>query len=148
LAVTSATTGCVGGSSGANRAAPVGPAAPVALAALNCKALPDAAGRLPDHVWVAVAFCPLRIVQVSPGETPPPPSPARPTLVRGDLRPLVAALNQPDALPARLCTAELRLLAPFWVVDRDDQAYQPRVPRGPCGEPSSAVTATLKALHG
>lgn len=137
--------GCAKTHSGMNGA---GTAVPVA--SLNCHALPNAApDRLPDHEWVAVALCPLTIVPVTPGNTAAPSlAQQRPQLVRGDLRPLVTALRQPDASPAALPCAEEQVdIQPFWLVDRDQKAYRPQVPKGACGQPSPAVTAALHRLH-
>ncbi len=127
----------------------VGPATAVPVASLNCRSVPDAApGHLPDHVWVAVALCPFTMVYVIPGgEATPSLTPQPPRLLHGDLQPLVAALHQPDAPPARLCTAEFVMLPPFWLVDRDATAYLPAVPKDPCGRPSAAVTAALDKLR-
>jgi hypothetical protein len=67
--------------------------------------------------------------------------------VHGDLGPLVAALHQSDAPPATGACPLYRVLLPtFWLVDHDNEAYQPRIPVGPCGQPAQAVTSAMAAL--
>lgn len=139
--------GCAEGGSGAPAQMPAGQAVPVPVASLTCSA-PSEAGRLPDRTWIALVSCPARIVVILPGQPATSPSPATPVVSTGDLGPLLAALRQPDATPASVCTAELILLPRFWLVDQDAQAYEPAVPRGPCGEPSAAVASALHALRG
>jgi hypothetical protein len=121
----------------------------VPVASLDCAAQPQAApGQLPDRTWVAVALCPFTAGLVDPtGEANPSRTPERPRLLHGDLGPLVTALRQPDAPPAALCTEELSALPPFWLVDRQQLAYRPQLPEGPCGRPSPAVAAALHRLH-
>src|SRR5690349_14795380 len=90
--------GCTNKHASANGVDAAAPPMAVPVTALSCQSPPDTTpGRLPDHVWIAVAVCPVTIVQFIPGGVAPSLTPQLPRLLHGDLRPLVAALNRPDA---------------------------------------------------
>jgi hypothetical protein len=102
-----------------------------------------APGPIPDRAWTAVVTCRYRARVVG---TTVVESAFFTVERRGDLGPLLAALRQPDAPPAAVCTKESVILFPIWLVDRDGWAYVPRIPTGPCGRTATAVTAALDAL--
>jgi hypothetical protein len=92
-----------------------------------------------------VASCPLPTVHA--GTNQAVPTPGAPVVKHGDLAPLVAALHQPDAPRSSGMCPNYRILLPeFWLVDSAGEAYQPHIPVGPCGQPSDAVMAALRAL--
>jgi len=156
-AVTLAVTGCASTGMGGNPSGPTAPTgaattpariapgdtAPVPLAMLTCDASPDAPpGVLPQRTWTAVATCPAAGVP----PTPDRPAPSPPALVHGDLAPLVAALHGTDAPPASVCPDHVIVIPRFWLVDQDGQAYRPRIPVGPCGQPTDEVLAAMQTL--
>jgi hypothetical protein len=133
------------GTPGAGRTG-AGGAAPVALDSLSCGgSSAGGSGTLPERDWTAVASCPLPTVHA--GTNQPVPTPGAPVVRHGNLAPLVAALHQPDAPRSSGMCPDYRVLLPeFWLVDSAGEAYQPHVPVGPCGQPSDAVLAALRAL--
>jgi hypothetical protein len=132
-----------GGGPGGGPASAAG--VPVPLRSLTCAASPAAVpAALPSREWTAVAWCPVTVGR-SQLEHPDPASP--PTVTRGDLGPLVAALRQSDAPRSTGPCPLYRVLLPtFWLVDGAGSAYQPRIPQGPCGQPAQAVTTAMAAL--
>jgi hypothetical protein len=122
-----------------------GTAKPAPLSSLTCGAVTTVPGRLPDRDWTEAASCPVDAPR--PGDGGPVNQPGVPIVKRGDLAPLVRALNQPDAPRTHGICPDYRVLMPtFWLVDSTGQAYQPHVPVNSCGQPSAAVLSALRAL--
>lgn len=141
-----------GGGAGGGGATPgpgggggTGTAKPAPLSSLTCGAASTVPGRLPDRDWTEAASCPVSAPR--PGDGGPVNQPGVPVVKRGDLAPLLRALNQPDAPRTHGICPDYRMLMPtFWLVDATGEAYQPHVPVNSCGQPSAAVVSALRAL--
>ncbi|GAA5192211.1 hypothetical protein GCM10023322_51300 [Rugosimonospora acidiphila] len=152
VATVALATGCAQTSSTNGPADPTLPSggvtAAVPVSSLTCGTSPAiTGGPLPDQDWAEVASCPIGAPHLASGAPAPSASPRPVTITHGDLGPLVAGLRQPDAPRSTgVCPAYLIALPTFWLVDRDDEAYQPHIPKNPCGQPAEAVVAALRGL--
>lgn len=137
-----------GGGGGASAGGGSVVAGPAPLSSLTCGTpATSTAGPLPDRNWTEVAWCPVVPIRTGTDHVAPPGAPSPPTITHGDLGPLVAALRAPDAPRSTAPCPLYRVLLPaFWLVDGDDMAFGPRLPVGPCGQPSQAVTDAMRAL--
>jgi hypothetical protein len=100
----------------------------------------------PGFVPIAVVQCPPAIVAVDGNG--PRAAPAEEVAVSG-LGRLVAALRaQPARIPPGVACAAQLIYVPWLVlVGRNGQVVRPKVPPDGCGEPATAVLASLSALR-